>query len=94
MKTIVVELDPVDYDRLREEAERQGKAPEALARDYLRAQLPDQTDAAERQHQMLEALEKFRELREQLRREGYPPVDGVELARQSREELERRPYTG
>lgn len=33
MKTIVVELDPVDYDRLREEAARQGKAPEALARN-------------------------------------------------------------
>jgi len=90
MKTIVVELDPADYDRLRDEAARQGKALDALARDYLRAQLPDQTDADDKRRQVLEALEKFRELREQLRREGYPSLDGVELARQSREELERR----
>lgn len=90
MKTIVVELDPVDYDRLRDEAARQGKALEALARDYLRAQLPDQTDADERRRRMLEALDALAKLREELRQDGYPPVDAVELLRQGREELERR----
>ncbi|MGH2460866.1 MAG: hypothetical protein ACRDIY_18575 [Chloroflexota bacterium] len=91
MTTIAVELDPVDYARLREEAARQGKAPEALARDYLRAQLPDQIGTDERRRRGLEALDALAKLREELRQAGYPPVDAAELVRQGREELECRP---
>lgn len=85
MKTIVVELDPVDYDRLRDEAQRQGKAPEALARDYLRAGLAVQAGADEKRRGELEALDRLRDLTADL-----PAVDAVRIARESRQELERR----
>ena len=94
MPAITVELDPADDERLKALAKQQETSPEALAQLYVRTDLAGngETGAERRRRHGLAALGGFRKLREQLRREGYPSVDGVELARQCREELEQRPF--
>lgn len=85
-KTITVRLEAEDYNRLEAEARRQGMEPDALAQTYVRDGLPDDPTEDERRMQAgLDALARLAELRADL-----PEVDAVEIARQSREDLERR----
>ena len=86
-KTVTIRLDPFEYERLEAEAQRLGLTPVALARRYVQAALPAELPAAaeERRRRGLEALAQLAELTADL-----PPVDAVQIARESREELERR----
>lgn len=86
--TITVRLEPAERERLAAEAERQGVAADQLVHELIRAalaRLPE--DAEERRRRGLEALKRLRELTKDL-----PPIDGVAVARQAREELEQRPF--
>lgn len=84
--TITVHLEADDYNRLQTEARRQGMEPDALAQTYVRDGLPDDAaDYARRMQAGLDALDRLAELTVDL-----PPVDAVEVARRSREDLERR----
>jgi hypothetical protein len=92
IKTITLRLEADEYARLEAEAERQGMQPDALAREYVRARLCDgETDAERKRRIGLEALDRLAALRDEIRRAGYPAVDAVQLVREGREELERRP---
>lgn len=75
-----IRLTPGSYDLLKREATRRGKEPDALAEELLRADLGgepgDALDAA------LVQLAEFRA--------GLPEIDGIELARAARNELEAR----
>lgn len=85
-KTVTLHLEADDYNRLETEARRQGIEPDALAQTYVRDGLPD--DAADKERRMqagLDALHRLAELTADL-----PPVDALEIARQSRKDLERR----
>ncbi|HLH21920.1 MAG TPA: hypothetical protein VK066_05325 [Chloroflexota bacterium] len=86
-KTLTLQLGPAEYERLAAEARRLGLTPAALARRYVQSGLPAdlQTDAEERRRRGLAALARLAELTADL-----PPVDAVQVARESREELERR----
>ena len=44
-----------------------------------------------RRERGMAALNGFAELREDLRRDGFPEVDSLRYLREAREELERRP---
>jgi hypothetical protein len=87
-KAITLRLEPVDYDRLEAEAKRLGMPPATLARVYVRAALDGtrrETTTERNRCIGLEALDRLAELTADL-----PPVDAVQIARESREELERR----
>jgi hypothetical protein len=86
-KPLTIQLDSGEYDRLQAEAQRLGLTPDALALRYVRAGLPvDPCAEAETRRRIgLAALARLAELRADL-----PPVDAVQVARESREELERR----
>ncbi len=88
-KAITLRLDPADDDRLEVEAERLGIAPAALARVYVRAGLAEggETEAGRKRRIGLEALDRLAELTADL-----PPIDAVRVARESRKELEQRPF--
>lgn len=58
--------------------------------EALRHEL-EERDAERRRRMGLTALDDLDRLREELRREGYPSVDVVQLAWEMRDELERRP---
>ena len=87
-KAITLRLDPSDYDRLEAEAERIGVRAGTLARVYVRAGLEGgaETDTQRRHRAGLDALTTLARLAV-----GLSPIDAVEVARQSREELARRP---
>ena len=81
-------LEADEYARLEAEAARLGIGPEALARDYVRAGLWDGETEAQRKRRIgLEAVDRLAKLTADL-----PPIDAVELMRESREELEQRPF--
>jgi hypothetical protein len=86
-KAVTFHLTPAEYERLEAEALRLGLTPVALARSYVLAALPvdPEADAEERRRRGLAALARLAELTADL-----PPVDAVQIARESREELERR----
>ena len=88
-KTIAVELEPEEYQRLEDEARRRGTTPGELARDYLRERLGECANAQEAEEKKrqvaLAALARLAELTADL-----PPIDAVQIARESREDLERR----
>ncbi len=89
--TITITFDEDEYDRLSAEARRRGVAPDTLAREYVHDSLPAQTaEDDEVLQRTMAALEQLRELREDMRRRGYPSVDAVELIREGRRELEER----
>jgi predicted DNA-binding protein len=85
-KAITVRLDSADYERLEAEAKRLGMSPGALARAFVQSSLNEIETADERKRRGLEALERLAQLTADL-----PPVDAVQIARESREELEQRP---
>lgn len=88
---ITVHLEPREREQLEAEAERRGLSTSALVREYVRAGLPVcEADMDERRRRGREALRRLAALRSELRQAGYPSVDGVELARQVREELDER----
>ena len=86
-KTITITLDPADYERLEEQARRCGTSPDSLAQGYVRAGLDadHEPEAEAKRRATLEALDRPAKLTADL-----PPVDAVQVARESREERERR----
>lgn len=85
-KAITLHLAPADYERLAAEAQRRGLSVGELARTYVQAALPAEGIwTEERRKAALEALDRLAELRADL-----PPVDAVQIARESRKDLERR----
>ena len=90
--SVTIRLDQAEYERLRSDALSRGVLPEELAGEYVRVRLNGQSELAEERKQRgLAALDRFDALREEIRAAGYPSVDAVQAARESREELERRP---
>ncbi len=89
-KAITLRLDPEDHERLEREAKRLGMQPGTLARVYVHAGLVGKIGReAERKRRLgLDALHRLMQLTADL-----PPVDAVSVARESREELDRRPVT-
>lgn len=84
--TIMIQLNEDEYDRLSAEARCRGVDPDTLAHEYVHSSLPTEAEPhGEVVRRTLAALEQLRELTA-----GLPPVDAVEVSRQSREELERR----
>ena len=86
-KAITLRLEAEDYERLEAEAKRLGMRPGTLAQAYIRAGLAGHADIeAEKKRRLgLEALDRLAKLTADL-----PPIDAVEVARESREELEQR----
>jgi hypothetical protein len=81
LQTITIHLSAEERDRLQAEADRLRLTPDVLAAKLLReqlAQIPTPLKA-------LEALTQIREIAKQM-----PPIDAVNLARESREDLEYR----
>ncbi len=86
---ITIQLEQEDYDRLVAEAKRRGVEPDTLAGEIVHDMLADRHDSmpvSDRTQTILEALEELGRITAKL-----PPVDAVAIARESREELERRP---
>lgn len=88
MRALSVRLETADYDRLEAEAKRLGLPPATLVRLYVRAGLNGtmETEMARRRRSGLAALSRLAALTADL-----PPVDAVQLARESRDELDQRP---
>lgn len=88
-KGVTLRLDSADYERLAAEAKRLGMSPGTLARVYVRAGLARnaESEAEWRRRIGLEALERLAQITADL-----PPTDAVQVARESREELEQRPF--
>jgi hypothetical protein len=84
MKSVTVQLDPTDYSRLTAEAQRRGVATDVLARSYVRSALDETTGAVVRR-EGLEALDHLVSLAQ-----GLPSIDAVVVAREGRDDLERR----
>jgi hypothetical protein len=78
------------WDAVRRAEKLPPEEQDAIAR-VVRREL-EEREKDEGRRRGLAALDRLAELREGLRRDGYPPVDAVKVARESREELERRPY--
>jgi len=87
MRAISVRLEAADYERLAAEARRLGLPPATLVRLYVRAGLggEGETGAERSRRAGLAALDRLAELTADL-----PPIDAVRVARESRDELERR----
>ncbi|HMM43070.1 MAG TPA: hypothetical protein PKA95_14325 [Thermomicrobiales bacterium] len=89
--TITISLDDEEYDRLTSEARRRSIQPEALAREYIHQNLPEESEeAGDVLQRTMAALEELRSIREDARRRGYPALDAVEVVREGRRELEER----
>lgn len=85
-KAITIHLDTAEYEQLQAAARRTGMQPDALARSYVHTALQqEQPDAEQRKQEMLEALKELDEIAARM-----PPFDAEKLARESREDLERR----
>lgn len=89
--TVSVQLDAADYERLESAARQFGLSPDVLIRAYVRAGLrggatEDAMEQERRRQAGLNALKRLAELTADL-----PSVDAVQIARESREELEQRP---
>jgi len=84
-RAVTIRLDDVDYERLEAEASRVGMQVATLARIYVRAALPGSAPSEVERRSALEALLHLARITEKL-----PSIDAVELARGSREDLERR----
>lgn len=90
-RAITVLLESEDYERLQVAAERRGTPPGVLAEAYLRASLREDSmvEVEQKRQAGIAALKGLAELRERLPDAG--PVDMVQLIRDGREELCRRP---
>jgi predicted DNA-binding protein len=83
MHTIVIDVSPETYQRLKEQARHAGKAPEALSRELLETALQVPHISPHRTaRDVLEAVNRTRPLSESLRRKIIPGVtlDEVRLA--------------
>ena len=94
--TVSVQLHAADYERLESAARQLGLSPDVLVRAYVRAGLrggatEDAMEQERRRQAGLDALDRLAALREDLRGDGYPSVDAVQIVREGREELEQRP---
>jgi predicted DNA-binding protein len=86
LRAVTLRLDPEDYERLETEAKRLGLAPATLVRIYVRARLNGGEAELERRSRIgLEALDRLARLTADL-----PAVDAMEIARESRGDLESR----
>jgi hypothetical protein len=86
MKAITLWVGPEDYERLEAEAVRLGVTPSKLATMYVESALDGSSTVGEKRHQAgLDALDRLAELTWDL-----PVVDAVQLARDSRADLEER----
>jgi predicted transcriptional regulator len=74
-----VRLHPETYEALEHEAERRHVAPDELAEELVRGQLPPARRA------IRETLDKLAAIRERM-----PEVDAVQLVRDGRRDLEER----
>jgi hypothetical protein len=84
LRAITLRLDPDDYQRLESEAARLGVPLATLVRMYVRGRLNGDVTETERQRRAgLAALDRLREMTVNL-----PHVDAVQIARESRDELE------
>lgn len=85
-KAVTLRLELQDYESLVAEAKRMGLLPSTLARIYVRASLEERThEPGRRRQEGLKALDRLARLTADL-----PPVDAVQIARESREALEQR----
>lgn len=75
MSQIVIDLPPDTYRRLREQADKAGKAPEALTRELIEVSLlAREGDQVRTARQVLEAAGRLRTLSDSLRRRIIPGV--------------------
>lgn len=77
-----IRLDPASYELLAAEARRRGISPDEVAGELMRERLAGAGDVTERMRSALTTAAAVRA--------SMPPIDGVELARRSREQLEGR----
>lgn len=88
MRVITLRLAPQDYERLEAAAIRLGVPPATLGRVYVRAGLNGEEPQGERRRRTgLDALDRLAALTADL-----PAVDAVQIAQESREELESRSH--
>jgi hypothetical protein len=80
-KSIIIELSDKDFERLEAEAQRLNVPTDALASIMVKFSLTKVNPSVD----ALAALSGLAEIRKQL-----PPIDAVELARASRQDLEYR----
>lgn len=86
LRVMTLRLEPEDYDQLESEATRLGVPPATLVRMYIRAKLQNGEAKAERRRgAAFDALDRLAELTT-----GLPHANAVQIARESREELENR----
>ena len=81
LQAVTVQLTTEERDRLEAEANRLRLTPDGLATKLLREQLAQVPVPLE----ALEALAQLRKIAQQM-----PPIDAVQLARESRADLEDR----
>ena len=86
-KGIRLHLEAEDYERLEAEAKRLGMRPATLAQAYIRAGLAEHAESgAQKKRRLgLAVLDRLAKLTADL-----PRIDAVEVARESREELDQR----
>lgn len=89
-KTIILHLEPREYEQLEAAARRKGMAPDVLVRSLVEDALNDDVlnDPERRKQAMYDALDVLDRLAGMTR--GLPEVDAVQIVREGREELERR----
>jgi hypothetical protein len=80
-KSIIIELSDKDFERLEAEAQRLNVPTDAFASIMVKFSLTKVNPSVD----ALAALSGLAEIRKQL-----PPIDAVELARASRQDLEHR----
>lgn len=86
-RTITIEFDDSEYERLEEAARRRGTSPEALLRFLVDDALHEaaENDPERRKREALAALDRLAELTRDL-----PEIDAVQIVREGRDELEQR----
>jgi hypothetical protein len=88
-KSLTIYLDEAAYEQLEAEARRLSTTASAVAQDYTYLGLAnnDEPDTDRKRRIGLRALDDLAEITADL-----PPVDAVQVARESREELDERPH--
>lgn len=75
MNTLVIDIPTATYDRLREQADKAGKTPEALTRELVEKALQSHAEVRPRTaREVLQAAGRVRPLSEKLRRRIIPGV--------------------
>lgn len=86
-RTITIQFDDREYERLLAAARRKGTSPEALLRFLVHDVLheSEENDPERRKREALAALDRLAELTRDL-----PEIDAVQIVRDGRDELEQR----